>query len=263
MNHHAPSLEPVASEAWHYIRPALIEHLWHWWGTDALFHAEILRSDQTVCPSTLRRIASAYGVSRGLLQGKEAEAAELLDERLPDWPSGLTERADFVQQVAIEAEQRGLTKGKLLSAFSKIVWFARPSGWTMYDSFARRGLNSKRRYQEFDEYQSYYLRLSDRGFDEAMETGRSVIEASEINYLWPERILDKYLMLVGHSAQENLTVVNTSSHNAILRLWDDFFGPEVRRNIDQISIDLATNLCDEPIFQAHTLQPIQHPKPPS
>lgn len=244
-------VDPVAT-ARNFIRPAVLEHVRHWWASDGLFHRSIRGGNGAINPQTIRDISRSYGVSRGLLSGKEEDVALFLDDKLTCWPDNIFKRASFVRSIAVEAEERGFTKGVLLSAFSKIIWFAQPEGWTLYDSFARRGLQSAHRSDGADEYEKYYNRLAYLNFDNAMEVGREIISEHGFPYLWPERILDKYLMYVGHVPAKGLRVVNVGLHDDLLNIWRDFYGDQVEK-VDALADDFSNKLCDHQIFQAHTL----------
>lgn len=237
-----------------FIRPAIIEHLRHWWGSDALFQKTIIKSDGKVCPKTLRNIARAYGVSRGILKDREADVAQMLDAKLSGWPSTLTERAQFVQEMARQAQSQNFTKGILLSAFSKIIWFTRPEGWTLYDSFARRGLKAKRADGQKSDFERYYNRLDVLKFQEAMKAGKEVIAKSQFPYLWPERIHDKYLMYLGHDPANGLRVVDVEAHDALLVLWEQFYGPKIIEDIEELVCSFTAKMCHHQAFQPHTLQ---------
>jgi hypothetical protein len=246
--------EPYVVAARKYIVPAVLEHLRHWWATDALFHRAIRRKDGTICPATVRGIARSYAVSRGLLRDQEVHVARLLDERLLHWPTTLQDRASLVREIAEEAERQGFTKGKQLSAFSKIIWFACPNGWTLYDSFARRGLLSSELGSGNDEYEKYYSRLDGLKFNHAMDLAREVIASSPFPYLWPERIHDKYLMYLGHDQDRGLRVVDVDAHHDLLALWDGFHGPKFSYALMEFAHSFAVSMCDHQAFQSHTLQ---------
>lgn len=253
-----------------FIRPAVIEHLRRWWESDGLFFHRIRKEDGSIDPKTVRQIFVSYGVSRGLRSGNEKLLAEVLDEQLANWPDTLLARAEMVREIATHVSQtpglsgETITKGVLFSGVSKVVWFAHPQGWTLYDSFARRGLGSSHDQSGGHDYEKYYRRLDFLNFSDAMELAREVILDSKFPYLWPERIHDKYLMLCGHVVEMDLTVVAVDAHDAVLETWSRFHGPQVVPNLEKLVDDLTNRLCDHPAFQAHTLiGGKQTPKPQS
>ena len=242
-----------------FLRPATIEHLRHWWASDGLFHHRIHMPDGAIDPVTVRQIFTAYGVNRGLRSGNEGLVAEILQDELQYWPEQLLDRAERARHIATKLSQtpgisgETITKGVLLSGVSKVVWFVRPQGWTLYDSFARRGLGSSLRATGRDEYEKYYNRLDFLRFPMAMDLAREVIAASPFPYLWPERIHDKYLMLCGHVPDQGLTVVADDAHDALLDLWSGFHGPKIITQIETLVDELVRAVCDQQAFQAHTL----------
>lgn len=230
------------------LRSAVIEHLYQWWARDGLLYRRLRLPDGQIDPAVLRKIARAYGVSRGILEGQEASVGKLIVTNLGNWPDDLVARAHVVRRIADEAKGN-LTRGLLLSAFSKLVWFVRPQGWTLYDSYARAGLNAPRNGDDFD---SYYIRLQDISFQMAMDLSRDVIARSAFPYLHPERIHDAYLMLCNKPLPDTLPMMAHISFDDILDLWVAFHGPSMRDKVEALVSDLASEITDKPAFQVHT-----------
>lgn len=230
------------------LRIAVIEHLYQWWARDGLLYLRLRLPDGQIDPAVLRRVARAYGVSRGILEGQEANVGKLILSNLDHWPEGLVARAQVVRRTAEEAEGN-LTRGLLLSAFSKLVWFVKPQGWTLYDSYARAGLNAPRHGDNFD---SYYIRLQDIGFQTAMDLSRAVIARSAFPYLHPERVHDAYLMLCNRPRPDTLPMMAHRSCEDILGLWATFHGPSLRDKVEELISDLASEITDKPAIQVHT-----------
>lgn len=235
----------TASTGSAYLHIALVEHLRHWLGGDGLYH-HLIYQDGRIDPAILRQIANSYYVSRGLRQNKEANIAALISERLSDWPTGLEERAAFVSDIASEARSRGLTKGMQLSGFSKLIWFVRPKDWTLYDSFAQRGLARHGRSLEFADF---YATLNALGFDETMQAMRGVIAVSHFPFLWPERILDKYLMLCGHTDKKS--IIDYRSHDAFIAVHSKVCGVTFEQHIRELTKELGRVLSNASLFQVH------------
>lgn len=84
------------------------------------------------------------------------------------------------------------------------MWFLQPHGWTMFDNLAAQGLgigyknNNQRRMLKF------YETLNDRGFEAVAAAIGVQIDGGAFDFLWPERILDKYLMQHGRGEMVNL-----------------------------------------------------------
>lgn len=230
------------------LRSAVIEHLFQWWARDGLLHRRLRLPDGRISSVILRQIARAYGVSRGILEGQEEAVGELVLSRLNDWPNDLVGRAKLVRSIAEEAKDR-FTRGLCLSAFSKLVWFVRPEGWTLYDSYARAGLNAPRHGDDFD---SFYHRLECIGFQSAMDDSREEIQASRFAYLHPERIHDVYLMLCNPRQDATPPLFAGKSCDDVLHLWSQFHGPEIVAEVEDLVSNLAARVTDHPAFQVHT-----------
>lgn len=234
-----------------YLKIAVIEHLHGWWCSDGLLHRNLLQQSgdkgNTVDHRTVRKIAQLYGVGRSVRSGKEVNLAALLDERLRCWPTSLIERAEFVKETAQKAMELGITRGCLLSAFSKLYWFACPIGWTMYDSFAARGVCAVG--TGLGQFVSFYSRLHKLDFGSTMELCRTQLRNSYFPYLWPERILDKYLMYCGHREEE--TVIDDLNHAPILSLWEHFHDRDIALKIGAVVDVLAETVKDCPLFKLH------------
>ena len=230
------------------IRSAVIEHLYQWWARDGLLYRRLRLPNGQIDPAVLRKIARAYGVSRGILEGQEANVGGLIVTNLNNWPEDLVARAQVVRHIAEEAKGR-FTRGLLLSAFSKLVWFAKPQGWTLYDSYARAGLKAPR---HGDDFARYYIRLQDIDFQTAMDLSRNVIAHSAFPYLHPERIHDAYLMLCNKPRPDTLPMMAHRSCDDILDLWATFHGSSLRDKVEDLVSDLASEITDKPAFQVHT-----------
>tara|TARA_R110000787_G_scaffold49111_5_gene117921 strand:- start:33014 stop:33775 length:762 start_codon:yes stop_codon:yes gene_type:complete len=236
------------------IKIAVVEHLRQWWGNDSLWLCSIggaaTKPPTFVNSAPLRQMAQAYNVGRGIRKNKESMVAELLESKLQGWPDGLIERAKIVKQTAQEACSKDYTRGVLLSGFTKMFWFLKPAGWTMYDRFTQKALCAKVR--NIDHYDSYYLRLQELDFDGTMEACRKVINGSPYDYLWPERILDKYLMLCGQQIEtKSLDSGWQSDHDFLLDLWSGFHDKDVDNKVDALVEAIFVEVKDRPLFQLH------------
>ena len=238
-----------------YLRAAVIEHL-RWWLADDGVNFRNFQTNGQVDPKTLRTIAVIYYVSRGLRKGKQDRIAKLIDRKLEDWPEKLTERASFVSDIANLANKQGLTNGVQLSAFSKLLWFARPDGWTLYDKWAQKGLAHPRKSIGFI---AYYKRLEELQFLEVTGAMRDVINGSHFDELWPERIVDKYLMMCGQQSENSNSTdgapedgfIAPSTHDDYLEVLEQFVGPEFLKNVEALTDGLMEVVADKKLFQVH------------
>ncbi len=234
---------------------AIVDHL-RWWLAGDGVHMRRLHQNGKIDPKTLRKIANDYYVSRGLREGKESEIAEMLQERLVDWPGSLKERAEFVYELANDAKAVGgsdkaeqLTNGLQLSAFSKICWFLHPEGWTMYDKYAQWGLAHPKKSIGFI---PFYEKLDTFDFVELANKMRGAVRTSKFPSLWPERIIDKYLMQCGQPETKDFSQVSEQAD--YLAVQNKFFGESFAGNVEALTDELLKLVKDEPLFAMHTQQ---------
>jgi len=234
------------------LRAAIVDHL-RWWLAGDGVHMRRLHTNGVIDPRTLRKIANDYFVSRGLREGKENQIAEMIQDKLQNWPNSLKARADVVYCLAEEAEKEGgadetkqLTHGLQLSGFSKLCWFMRPEGWTMYDKYAQWGLARPKKSIGF---KPFYKRLETLNFIGVTTNMRNTIEASDLPNLWPERIIDKYLMQCGQTDTNDFSAVQEQAD--YLAVQQEFFGSSFTRKIDRLTDQLLQVVENEPIFAVH------------
>lgn len=229
------------------LKRAVVEHIRWWVASDAL-QFDKLKTGHRIDPAILRQIATSYYVSRGLSKGKEGEIAELIEGRLPAWPDTLTERAYFVQDLAQEARdafEEPLTNGLQLSAFSKLLWFLKPEGWALFDKYAQKGLARPNKSLTF---MPFYRRLDELNFMAVTDAMSTIIKASELPELWPERIVDKYLMICGQSDYDTFV---DNSQNDYLRILDQFAGNSVSPKVEALTENLLKTVKNNALFHIH------------
>ena len=155
--------------------------------------------------ASVRRVAIAYKVNRGILRKDPddtgaAELARLLNESKSGWPEGLGQRASHCVSLAKAAAtgESGvrLTRGFLVSAMTKLMWFLLPERWTIYDELAATGLGIARM-RSTERAPLFYEELCNRGFRDVCDKAAGIIRKSAFPDVMPERILDKHLMCTG------------------------------------------------------------------
>ena len=192
------------------MRAAVIGHLRSWLAEDGTNHRRILcDKNRKTDPATLKRIAIDYFVVRGFPKKKNnnslepwCQVAKLIDGKICEWPETLCNRAKFVQCLAEEAKNKDLTRSLQLSAFSKFLWFLRPKSWAPYDKWASTGLAKAVPGRTRLRFDAYYKELETLDFIGVTNTMREEIAKTRFNALWPERIVDKYLMRCGQQARD-------------------------------------------------------------
>jgi len=195
-----------ANVAKEYLYWAVVEHVRGWLGEDGAFRQAIEQKEGKLDGVTLRRIAVVYNVNRGIRakdpQGdKHADRlAALLNASRP-WPSDLVARAEKCLKVATEAKTLGHTSGLLASGVTKFSWFAQPEGWTVYDRFVSRAMETKS--QETGQRMiEFYQKLQNNGFPELAEKIQMALDEANIMDLHSTRVLDKLMMLRGADVSE-------------------------------------------------------------
>jgi hypothetical protein len=176
---------------------AVLERARWWLNVDAPLRAQVINDGGQLTPHTVYSIAKHYKVRRNIGEADQlAEIADYLNARIETWPANLPNRAQWCIEAA-QALQKDLDLAHTpYSAITKLVWFLRPEGWTLYDSYAQcalgaGGADAKARFSQF------YGALNEHGFVEAA----AAIDTALAQTTWPDlggaRILDAYLMHQG------------------------------------------------------------------
>ncbi len=76
------------------------------------------------------------------------------------------------------------------SAASKVAFFFNPRGWTIYDSRARSAIDAKN-------FEDFYNILDGYNFIENVKKARKLPILDEKKHLYPERVIDKALFILG------------------------------------------------------------------
>lgn len=85
------------------------------------------------------------------------------------------------------------------SAASKVAFFFKPCGWTIYDSRARSAIDAKN-------FEDFYNILDGYNFIENVKKARKLPILDEKKHLYPERVIDKALFILGGTDNyKNLT----------------------------------------------------------
>jgi hypothetical protein len=117
---------------------------------------------------------------------------ESLNTAVEEWPDDLKCRADRCLKVS---EALSLPK-KPLSAVTKLVWFLRPEGWTVYDSYAWRGLSCGGNKGE-ERLREFYCKLHKKKFSHAAARIDGILSDTVWANIAGTRVLDVLMMLNG------------------------------------------------------------------
>lgn len=204
-----------------------IRYLRAWWATDGVNVQRV--ADEGMTTPLLRSIAKEYNVNRGIAAAKNSKVAlhvhgdlgtdpsaallcKLVNEAVHNWPDGLLARAQACRdvmdkaadhQVGVPIWRKPLPDGQLsnelpalkdlASAITKLVWFLRPHGWTIFDDLAATGLGIPDQ-QRRARMTAFYDRLHDLRFEALVAAMAQEIEARGFTPILAPRILDTVLM---------------------------------------------------------------------
>lgn len=216
-----------------FLSTAIVEHHRWWYADDGVKRHMIISNGGEISPRVLRDIARAYSVSRGLFKEREAEIADILNGAMASWPAGFLRRAGTCIRIAKRLKQNNLAHGRQISALTKLTWFMRPDGWTLYDDLAATGLGIRDSGDTVDRMKRYYRRLDDWGFTCRITAMQATIDASKTPELRAERILDKLLVFHG-SDDEARKVIRAET-----KAYFDILAPETQSHLKALSALLA------------------------
>lgn len=211
---------------------ATLGYLRWWWATDGA-RLDVVRSVGGMTVSMLRSIALEYNVSRLILGAKKSEVVPEQDEELnddpsatrlcailnaarADWPANMPERARACLDIVDEAKRQGVAKKDLASATTKLMWFLEPSDWTVFDRFAKDGLDFKTPVKRRDQMLAFYETLEARGFVALAREMQQQIDETPFRGLPAARILDTLLMARGGRGNDCASIAMHRGFLAVL-----------------------------------------------
>ncbi|MEX1303688.1 MAG: hypothetical protein WEA84_00805 [Rhodovibrionaceae bacterium] len=116
---------------------ALCQAYWFWRYFDEIELKRLQKVDNKHDADSVSRIGNIYSVSRSLPKAKREKVADCINELAGKFPGKtLTERAQLCLDAARSINSKKLPR----SGVSKLVWFVAPSDWTMFDSYAHKGV---------------------------------------------------------------------------------------------------------------------------
>lgn len=180
---------------------AVVEHARTWIAEDGPFRLVIEKQNGRIDGVTLRRIAIAYNVSRGvnrrdLKADTSAEAIARLINKARPWPPGLSDRARRCLKIAQKLRADRHTDKLQASAITKFSWFSEPADWTVYDRFVARAIGATGKNTE-TRVLKFYATLEARGFPELARRVQADLDDCAPLPLVGARVLDKLMMLHG------------------------------------------------------------------
>lgn len=179
---------------------AVIEHYRLWLFFDGLEIARIRENDDKLTPPAVQRIAQEYNVLQSTPKGTSKlrmakNIVRLLSGENRDHPSSLLARAERCAWLAKEAKRLGYVKNREASAMTKLMWFLKPGGWTMFDRYAADAIGTNKYPSPIDRMEEFYSNLSERDFESAARRLGSALRENGWCGLHGERVVDKFLWL--------------------------------------------------------------------
>jgi len=182
----------------------------------------LIKKNRGLDERMVRRIALLYNVVRGIKGASDEEKRDKKDPHAKwiakkcnalsnHWPDSLIDRAEECASIA-EKGKGEHTNGYQASAVTKLMWFLKPDGWTMFDDLAATGIGIPKSVSEkkrgkgkkgrvansTTRMKAFYRELNRRNFKaHALAINQTIKNNGKFERLYGERIIDKFLMLVG------------------------------------------------------------------
>lgn len=217
------------------LRIATIERARWWLNVDAPLLRKI-EHDGELTSETVLEIATIYKVRRNL-GPKEClkEVASYLSEVTKNWPDALLRRASICIESAASLKKQHDLHHTPYSAVTKLAWFLRPSGWTVYDRYAWESAcgDGTTGHQKI---QGFYDNLERQGFSQAAIQIESILQNTEWSGLSGARVLDAFMMLKGNFP---FMLRDKIARQGFIDALPGNSGTSLSRLADQIAIDLV------------------------
>ncbi|WP_169559828.1 hypothetical protein [Sneathiella chinensis] len=221
----------------------MVEHYRQWICYDGIVFEQI-REENKLSRKNLRQIARRYEVGRGITgatdkqkkNGQDPHAdwlASELNSISQGWPDTLKARAEKCAEIAECAKTNGHSKYLPASAITKLIWFIQPDGWTMFDNLAALGLRSRNTGNSVIRMKAFYKELAERKFSNHACSLNRTIQNTDFSDLYGERIIDKFLMILGASVEwrENLIQEN--------EIFLSLIPESLKNNIHKLAKDIS------------------------
>lgn len=187
-----------------YIFWATVDYHRLWLTVDQIEMWRLGEAKHKLTAQSIRRIGAAYYVNRGIRLSDGDKGAQLLAERLNGaaWPDDLVDRCRRCIEIAewaatTNVDGNTITKGRQVSAVTKLMWFLHPTGWTLFDRLVANALRVPAYLARPDRARRYYESLAARGFTKCAERANACVATASFPGFRAERVLDRYLMIRG------------------------------------------------------------------
>ncbi len=171
----------------------------YWW-YKTFDEIELLRlNNGPMTADAARRIAKIYSVARNIPQNPPdlnvanySQVAAALNALSNAWPNTLVGRAEACDAAAGALQFPAIPR----SAFSKLMWFLKPEGWTLFDSYAARGAGIGG-IPGAVSFVQFYTRLQGAQFGQMAANFWNTLASHQLPPSLAERIVDWALMQAG------------------------------------------------------------------
>lgn len=220
---------------------AVIEHYRSWLIDDGVLLKRLSQSGGKLDAVGVRRIAKIYKVNRGIPKGDSgsdrvaAWIADRLNNEAAAWPGNLNDRARRCAEISAEAKNGGHVEKEIVSLVTKLMWFLRPKGWTVFDRLASQGIGIKET-RAPDRMEAFYRKLSESGFDKQADLINNMLKYTPFQHLFGERVIDKFLVLCGSEDDRRREAIETCQ--AFLTLLP----VPLYRELDAISMQISNKV---------------------
>lgn len=156
--------------------------------------------------ASVKRIANVYDFYPRIINF--SGVAEMVNERAKYFDGTLMDRAEMCINIASNAHKKRYTQnGRQVSGFSKLFWFMRPNGWTIFDNRAATGLGVPRG-DTVKRARRFYETLARRDFARTAHSINLTFREYDFDTLYGERVLDKFLMLAGGAGDGDAPLID-------------------------------------------------------
>lgn len=158
-----------------------------WWLEQDVYFLSVLNGQPgNLNCETLRLIVNKYGASRSMKLKERNQYVTLISQINQ---AGMVSRAQQIADALANHDPPAV------SAVTKVQWFIRPRGWTMYDKQASDAVLGPGNQPATVRMLAFYRSLHDRGWEKLLRKIRKILRMNGFDPLLAERTVDKFLWL--------------------------------------------------------------------
>jgi hypothetical protein len=200
--------------------------------------------------TTLARIAQSYSVSRTIPAGPEDNSgqnlelfAEVVTQLSRSWPGDFQQRAKACREAAVKLSREFVREDRTRSrafsgphsAVTKLIWFLRPHGWTVYDKLAADAV--LRSGGSTEERQARFYLVVQEPLRDAAQRSQGTLGHLDAR-LHPERLFDKLLLCTSLSKTPEKFGILEQKNRHFLRLLP----PSLARRVHDVALEAGEQM---------------------